>query len=49
MMKKNDQIYGLLAICISLCPQRVDENVHSTLRDKYSDKMQRMQKGYVLL
>jgi len=45
MMKKNDQIYGLLAICISLCPQRVDENVHSTLRDKYSDKMQRMQKG----
>jgi len=45
MLKKNEQMYGLLAICISLCPQRVDENVHTVLRDKYADKMQKMQKG----
>lgn len=45
MMKKSDQMYCLLAICISLCPQRVDENVHATLREKFTDKMQRMQKG----
>jgi translation initiation factor 3 subunit L len=38
-------MYALLAICLSLCPQRVDENVHSLLRDKYGDKMLRMQKG----
>lgn len=45
VLKKNEQMYGLLAISLSLCPQRVDENVHSFLREKYSDKMQRMQKG----
>jgi len=45
IIKKNEQMYGLLAICLSLCPQRVDENVHGLLRDKYSDKMQRMQRG----
>jgi len=43
--KKNEQMYGLLAICLSLCPQRVDENVHTLVRDKYSDKMLKMQRG----
>lgn len=43
--KKNDQMYGLLAICLSLCPQRVDENIHVVVRDKYADKMLKMQKG----
>jgi len=45
LMKKNEQMYGLLAICLSLCPQRVDESVHALLREKYSDKMTKMQKG----
>jgi len=45
IMKKSEQMYALLAICISLCPQRVDENVHATLRDKFGDKMQKMQRG----
>jgi translation initiation factor 3 subunit L len=45
LMKKNEQMYGLLAICLSLCPQRVDESVHPILRERYSDKMVRMQKG----
>ena len=45
ILKKNEQMYGLLSICITLCPQRVDENVHTILREKYSDKMQKMQKG----
>jgi len=45
IMKKSEQMYGLLAICIALCPQRVDENVHTALREKYGDKMQKMQKG----
>lgn len=43
--KKNDQIYALLAIAISICPQRIDENIHSTLREKQNEKIQRMQRG----
>lgn len=45
--KKNEQMYGLLAICssLSLSPQRIDENIHNTLREKYGEKMAKMQKG----
>jgi len=43
--KKNDQMYALLAIAVSLCPQRIDENVHSVLKEKFSDKMNKMQRG----
>jgi len=45
MMRKSEQMYALLSICVSLCPQRVDENVHAALRDKYGEKMLKMQKG----
>jgi len=45
VQKKTEKMYGLLAICISLCPQRVEESVHTILREKYSDKMLKMQKG----
>jgi len=38
-------MYALLAIAISLCPQRIDENIHSALRDRYFDKMNRLQRG----
>jgi len=38
-------MYGLVAICLSLSPQRIDETVHAMLREKYNDKMLRMQKG----
>jgi len=38
-------MYSLLAICISLCPQRVDENVHGVLREKYAEKMLKMSKS----
>lgn len=43
--KKTDQMYILLAICLTLCPQRIDENVLSQLREKYSDRIQRLQRG----
>eukprot|EP01112_Ceratiomyxa_fruticulosa_P003280 TRINITY_DN1364_c0_g1_i2.p1 TRINITY_DN1364_c0_g1~~TRINITY_DN1364_c0_g1_i2.p1 ORF type:complete len:639 (+),score=130.75 TRINITY_DN1364_c0_g1_i2:186-2102(+) len=45
MMKKNDQMYALLAIGVALCPQRIDENVHSLLREKYGDHLNKMQRG----
>jgi len=45
IVKKNEKMFALLAICLAICPQRVEENIHTLLRDKYSDKMQRIQKG----
>ncbi|KAG9304643.1 hypothetical protein G9A89_020207 [Geosiphon pyriformis] len=43
--KKGDQMYALLAICISLCPTRLDENIHSYLREKYGDHLTKIQRG----
>lgn len=37
-------MYTLLAICLVLHPMRIDESVHSHLREKYADKQLRMQK-----
>lgn len=47
IMKKNEQMYALLAVCLTLCPQGklVDENVNNQLREKNGDKMIRMQRG----
>ncbi|GAB2284851.1 hypothetical protein Dimus_019304 [Dionaea muscipula] len=46
ILKKNEQMYALLAICLSLCPQvkLVEETVNSQLREKYGEKMTRMQR-----
>ncbi|KAF5938889.1 hypothetical protein HYC85_023148 [Camellia sinensis] len=46
ILKKNEQMYALLAICLSLCPQvkLVDETVNSQLWEKYGEKMLRMQR-----
>lgn len=46
ILKKNEQMYALLAVCLSLCPQTklVDESVNSQLREKYGEKMLRMQR-----
>lgn len=39
-------MYALLAICLSLCPQTklIEENVSSQLKEKYNDKMTKMQR-----
>lgn len=47
ILKKNEQMYALLAICISLCPQTIDDNLASTLKEKFGDRMQRMQSNNV--
>jgi len=48
ILKKNDQMYALLAVAASLSPQHaLDENLVSTLRDKYADRMSRMQSNVV--
>lgn len=43
--KKSDQMYALLAICVALNPTRLDEVVHTGLREKYSDQLYKMQRG----
>ncbi|KAL0074830.1 RNA polymerase I-associated factor PAF67-domain-containing protein [Phycomyces blakesleeanus] len=42
---KVDQMYALLAICITMSPTRLDEGIHSKLREKYGEKLIKMQKG----
>ena len=46
ILKKNEQMYALLAIGLSLCPQEqlVEETVQSQLKEKYGEKMNRMQR-----
>merc|ERR1719384_1785630 len=44
--KQTDQMYVLLAICLVLHPQRIDESLHSSLKEKtYSEKMNKMSSG----
>jgi len=43
--KQNDQMYTLLAICLVLHPICIDETIYSHLREKYADRMLKMQKG----
>jgi len=45
ILKKNEQMYALLAIAMSVCPQRLEDNIHSELRLKYGDKLNRLQRG----
>jgi len=48
ILKKNEQMYCLLAVAASLSPeQSLDENLVSQLRDKYADRMSRMQSNTV--
>ncbi|XP_022253982.1 eukaryotic translation initiation factor 3 subunit L-like [Limulus polyphemus] len=43
--KQTDRMYHLLAICLVLHPQLIDESVLSQLKEKHGDKMLRLQKG----
>ncbi|KAJ1954413.1 hypothetical protein IWQ62_005764 [Dispira parvispora] len=43
--KQSEQMYSLLAICVTMCPTRLDEMLHSHLRDKYSEQQQKMHRG----
>lgn len=45
--KKNDQMYALLAILYTFCPQRLDEHVGAYLKDNYAEKMSQMQRGEI--
>ena len=43
--KKTEQMYALIAICVAFSPTRLDDTIHTALREKYSDKFTRLQRG----
>ncbi|KAI9661008.1 MAG: hypothetical protein M1821_009335 [Bathelium mastoideum] len=43
--KKNDQMYALVAICVAFYPTRLDDTIHTALREKYGEQFNRMQRG----
>lgn len=48
ILKKNEQMYALLAICTAMCPttnRLLDEAVANTLREKYGEKVRSMTGG----
>lgn len=45
--KQTDQIYKLLAVCLTLHPQRIDESILSQLNDKMHDSLIKLQAGDV--
>lgn len=45
LIKKRDRLFYLLAIVMSLCPQRIDEGVQNQLNEKCGELMQKIQKN----
>lgn len=43
--KKTEQMYALIAICVSFAPTRLDDTIHTALREKYGDKFAKLQRG----
>jgi len=43
--KKNDQMYALVAICVAFHPTRLDDTIHTALKEKYGEQFTRMQRG----
>lgn len=43
--KRNDQMMALLALCLALQPQQVDESTMAMVRDRAGDRMARLRQG----
>lgn len=43
--KKNDQMYALVAICVAFQPTRLDDTIHTAIKEKYGEQFTRMQRG----
>ncbi|KAF2425306.1 eukaryotic translation initiation factor 3 [Tothia fuscella] len=43
--KKNDQMYALIAMCVAFQPTRLDDTIHTAIREKYGEQFNRMQRG----
>ncbi|KAJ1929631.1 hypothetical protein IWQ60_001008 [Tieghemiomyces parasiticus] len=45
LTKTSEQMYALLALCVALCPTRLDEHLHNHLREKYGDQQHKLHRG----
>lgn len=45
MVKRNEQMYALVAICVAFNPTKLDDIIHTALREKYGDQLVRLQRG----
>lgn len=45
MVKKQDQMYSLLLICLTLCPRQVDDSIDKQIREKHAEKQARLNRG----
>ena len=45
MIKRNDQMLALVAICVAFNPTKLDDIIHNALREKYGDQLTRLQRG----
>jgi len=43
--KQTDQMYVLLALCLALHPQRIDESVMTQMQDKFGETYAKLQRG----
>lgn len=43
--KKNEQMYALIVICVAFYPTRLDDTIHTALREKYGDQLLKVQRG----
>ncbi|KAK4458052.1 translation initiation factor 3 complex subunit L [Cladorrhinum samala] len=43
--KKNDQMLALIAICVAFHPTRLDDTIHTALREKYGEQLLKLQRG----
>lgn len=43
--KKTEQMYAMLAMAITLHPQRLDDSIHATLKEHHTDTMLKMNMG----
>lgn len=43
--KRNDQMMALLALCLAMQPQQVDESMMSMVRDKAGERLSRLRQG----
>lgn len=45
LSKKQDQMYALIAICVAFQPTRLDDTIHTALREKIGDQFAKLQRG----
>jgi translation initiation factor 3 subunit L len=47
--KQNDQIFHLLSIALNFYPMRIDDSINTYLKDKYAERLIKLQRGLVVL